>query len=68
MKLKVYYFQQQKIVKRSLIKLIQNHKKQWNLRLPNQKKHFFVAFFNLDVESNWMIGLTTSEVYNSILI
>ena len=38
--MRIYYFQLLKTVKRSLIKLIQKHKKHWILKSPEPEKRF----------------------------
>ena len=42
MKQKISYYQQIKIVKLSLNKLIQKHKMVWNINFPNQDKTFIL--------------------------
>ena len=37
---KNYYFQPLKSVKPSLNKLIENQKKHWNIKIPNERKNF----------------------------
>ena len=37
-----------------------------NLNLPNQEKRFCKPLLNLGHDSDWMIGVTSLEVYNSV--
>ena len=63
----IYYFGWVKIVKRLLKNPTQNYKKHLNLMLSNEKKFFsFKSSFNLGLEFNCMVGLTSLEVYNSV--
>ena len=50
-------------MKRYLILLIENQKKQWNLSFFEQEKHF-ISIKPLSFEEFWMLGLESLEVYN----
>ena len=54
-----------KIAKHLLNKLIPDQKKHWNSNSTNQQKRF-TSIQQIQNKGDWMTGLTSLEVYNSI--